>query len=317
MWYLYDGHGNVRNLADQSGGLTDSYSYNAYGIRLVKNGDTENMYYYCGEQMDEATGLYYLRARYMNPLTATFTQRDSYEGELESPLTQNRYLYAGGNPVMYSDPGGNEFTIQGMLTSVEGLAIISAVMVVSYHNLFASNLQMKAQMYVLEMNGLTTQFVYLFLSEIKEKKIFTPIEVPQLVYNLIIDLVPPEIKNILIIGFPKRKEEYGACVELGPQVISRLFIDVIAKVKGKSYKKYDPKEIEKKYGLKKGQFHREIKPDILADLSKKDSLFRNLMRKVGKNPDIYLSDDGQIEIVSTIFKDKYFITDLYIHEFLP
>ena len=95
-WYLYDGHGNVRNLADQSGGLTDSYSYNAYGIRLVKNGDTENMYYYCGEQMDEATGLYYLRARYMNPLTATFTQRDSYEGELESPLTQNRYLYAGG-----------------------------------------------------------------------------------------------------------------------------------------------------------------------------------------------------------------------------
>ncbi len=29
----------------------------------------KNMYYYCGEQMDEATGLYYLRARYMNPLT--------------------------------------------------------------------------------------------------------------------------------------------------------------------------------------------------------------------------------------------------------
>ncbi len=236
-WYLYDGHGNVRNLADQSGGMTDSYSYNAYGIRLVKSGDTENMYYYCGEQMDEATGLYYLRARYMNPLTATFTQRDSYEGELESPLTQNRYLYAGGNPVMYSDPGGNELTIQGMLTSVEGLAIISAVMVVSYHNLFASNLQMKAQMYVLEMNGLTNRFVNKFVSEIEKKDVWGPIVVPGIVYNLIIDLVPPEIQKVLVTGIPKKDEEYGACIELGPQAVSRYFWEIINQVKEKKENK--------------------------------------------------------------------------------
>ena len=244
-WYLYDGHGNVRNLADQSGGLTDRYSYNAYGIRLVKNGDTENMYYYCGEQMDEATGLYYLRARYMNPLTATFTQRDSYEGELESPLTQNRYLYAGGNPVMYSDPSGNEFTIQGMLTSVEGLAIISAVMVVSYHNLFASNLQMKAQMYVLEMNGLTNRFVNKFVSEIEKKDVWGPIVVPGIVYNLIIDLVPPEIQKVLVTGIPKKDEEYGACIELGPQAVSRYFWEIISQVKDKSLGDADISDLDK------------------------------------------------------------------------
>ena len=161
-WYLYDGHGNVRNLADQSGGLTDSYSYNAYGIRLVKNGDTENMYYYCGEQMDEATGLYYLRARYMNPLTATFTQRDSYEGELESPLTQNRYLYAGGNPVMYSDPGGNSFSFGEALTTLSVMDVLcgSMFMIGGYAAAQAGTLMLKAMVSTIEFNGLGNQFVH-------------------------------------------------------------------------------------------------------------------------------------------------------------
>lgn len=35
------------------------------------------------------------------------------------------------------------------------------------------------------------------------------------------------------------------------------------------------------------------------------------------NPDIYLSSDGQIEIVSTQFKGKLFVTDLNIADFLP
>ncbi|MBQ2802853.1 MAG: hypothetical protein IJF07_03035 [Lachnospiraceae bacterium] len=88
-------------------------------------------------------------------------------------------------------------------------------------------------------------------------------------------------------------------------------------VGSKSYTKYDPKQIEKKYNLKKGQFHREIKPYILADLSSKNSPYKDLLRKMGNNPDIYLSADGQIQIVSTQFNGKSFITDLYIDDFLP
>ena len=38
---------------------------------------------------------------------------------------------------------------------------------------------------------------------------------------------------------------------------------------------------------------------------------------MGNNPDIYLSADGQIQIVSTQFKGKSFITDLNIEDFLP
>ena len=68
--------------------------------------------------------------------------------------------------------------------------------------------------------------------------------------------------------------------------------------------------------MKKGQFHREIKPYILADLSSKDSPYIALLKKMGNNPDIYLSADGQIQIVSTQFKGKSFVTDLNIEDFL-
>ena len=85
----------------------------------------------------------------------------------------------------------------------------------------------------------------------------------------------------------------------------------------KSYKKYEPKEIERKYGLKKGEFHREVKPNILSEVTQKNSPYKSLMKKMGNNPDIHLSSDGQIKIVSTQFKGKSFITDLNILDFIP
>ena len=119
-FYLSDGHGNVRTLTDTTGNVTDCYSYNAYGVLLTKEGNTENSYLYCGEQMDNATGLYYLRARYLNPFTGTFTQKDTYEGEMYSPVTQNGYLYTAGNPVMYIDPSGNDYTYVGAEVAMAG-----------------------------------------------------------------------------------------------------------------------------------------------------------------------------------------------------
>ena len=62
--------------------------------------------YYTGEQYNEATGLYYLRARYMNPETGTFISMDSYAGSLDNPVSLHKYLYANANPVMYTDPTG-------------------------------------------------------------------------------------------------------------------------------------------------------------------------------------------------------------------
>ena len=80
--------------------------YDAYGNLLKQTGTTENDYLYTGEQYNALTGLYYLRARYMNPETGTFTSMDTYAGTLDNPVSLHKYLYANANPVMYTDPSG-------------------------------------------------------------------------------------------------------------------------------------------------------------------------------------------------------------------
>lgn len=67
---------------------------------------SHNPSYYRGEQYDSDLGLYYLRARYYNPLTGRFMSRDPKDGESAEPATLHRYLYASGNPVNALDPSG-------------------------------------------------------------------------------------------------------------------------------------------------------------------------------------------------------------------
>ena len=43
----------------------------------------------------------------MSPETGTFTTMDTYAGTLDNPVSLHKYLYANGNPVMYTDPTGN------------------------------------------------------------------------------------------------------------------------------------------------------------------------------------------------------------------
>ncbi len=68
-FYGYDGHGNVRFLTNSAGTITDSYTYDAFGMPITSSGTTPNNYLYSGEQYDSALGAYYLRARYYNPAT--------------------------------------------------------------------------------------------------------------------------------------------------------------------------------------------------------------------------------------------------------
>ena len=117
--YLYDGHGSVVGLANESGVVTDTYAYDAFGNLLKSTGSTKNCYRYCGEQFDETTGLYYLRARYMDTSTGRFISQDSYAGSISDPVSLHKYLYANSNPVTYSDPSG--------YMSMAGLAVRGAV----------------------------------------------------------------------------------------------------------------------------------------------------------------------------------------------
>src|SRR5262249_4101248 len=52
--------------------------------------------------------LYYNRARYLNTSTGRFWSMDSFEGEVESPQSLHKYLFASADPPNRIDPSGNE-----------------------------------------------------------------------------------------------------------------------------------------------------------------------------------------------------------------
>ena len=123
LYYILDGHSDVRLLLDESATVKSSFRYSAYGEMLGFTGVVTDGYYYTGEYMDFETGLYYLRARYMDPATATFTSMDSYAGNIYEPASLHRYLYANANPVKYCDPSGHS-PLASLTTSVSQLTML-------------------------------------------------------------------------------------------------------------------------------------------------------------------------------------------------
>jgi len=109
-FYGYDGMGSVRQLTNSAGAVTDSYDYDAFGNKLNSTDTILNNYLYRGEQYDLDLGLYYLRARYYNPLTGRFMSQDPKVGEIKEPQSLHKYLYAGGDPVNRIDPHGRADT---------------------------------------------------------------------------------------------------------------------------------------------------------------------------------------------------------------
>jgi RHS repeat-associated protein len=99
-FYLYNGHGDVTQIIDQAGEIVNSYSYDVWGNFEQKDETIHNPFTYFGQQFDESTGLYYLRGRYYDPKTGTFTQEDTSRDGL------NWYIYGNSNPVAYIDPTG-------------------------------------------------------------------------------------------------------------------------------------------------------------------------------------------------------------------
>ncbi len=125
-FYGYDGHGNVRFLVNDAGEISDTYTYDAFGIEIANSGTTANNYRYCGEPFDSDLGLYYLRARYYNPQAGRFWTMDSYEAEQEDPLSLHKYLYCKANPINATDRSGNLVDgISMMVSTLENMEITS------------------------------------------------------------------------------------------------------------------------------------------------------------------------------------------------
>ena len=113
--------GNVRQLTNSAGPITDTYEYDAFGNKVASTGTTPNNYLYRGEQWDSDLNLYYLRARYYNPLAGRFMSRDPNAGNQFNPKALHKYLYAGGDPVNWVDPLGRDSMLEvGSLDEIIG-----------------------------------------------------------------------------------------------------------------------------------------------------------------------------------------------------
>jgi len=99
--FVTDGQGEIRN----------SYQYDAFGIPLETTEQLNNRIRYTGQQYDDVTGQYYLRARYYNPVAGRFMQEDVYQGD-----GLNLYAYCGNNPVVYDDPSGYYTALGNLFT---------------------------------------------------------------------------------------------------------------------------------------------------------------------------------------------------------
>ena len=100
-YYHQDEQLNTTLITDEERKLKNHYQYDAFGAGLDAIEALPNRIRYAGQQYDEQTEQYYLRARYYNSALGRFMQEDVYQGD-----GLNLYAYCHNNPVIYYDPSG-------------------------------------------------------------------------------------------------------------------------------------------------------------------------------------------------------------------
>jgi RHS repeat-associated protein len=102
-WYIYDGLGSVIGEVDSGGNVTYTAKYDVYGSIRGSTGSSTSKHKFCGSlghTSEGNTGLIYMRARYMDPVTGRFISEDPGKNG------NNWYTYCNDNPVNLADQSG-------------------------------------------------------------------------------------------------------------------------------------------------------------------------------------------------------------------
>jgi RHS repeat-associated protein len=103
-YYVFDGLGSVAALTDSSGATQNTYKYEPYGATNSATGTVPNPWQFASGYHD-TTGWYKFGARYYSGRLGRWSQLDPKEQPTD-PRQQNRFTYAGGDPVNNTDPSG-------------------------------------------------------------------------------------------------------------------------------------------------------------------------------------------------------------------
>ena len=100
-YYHLDEQNSTAYITGRGGEIENRYEYDAFGVLKNSMEEFHNRILYTGQQYDQTSGQYYLRARFYNPVLGRFVQEDEYRGD-----GLNLYAYCKNNPVVYYDPSG-------------------------------------------------------------------------------------------------------------------------------------------------------------------------------------------------------------------
>ena len=99
--FLTDGLGSTILLTNSLGGSIAQYAYEPFGKATVTSGSSTNEFQYTGREND-ATGLYFNRARYYHPGIQRFVSEDPIGWRGGTNLS----VYAANAPTSFTDPTG-------------------------------------------------------------------------------------------------------------------------------------------------------------------------------------------------------------------
>lgn len=120
-YYLTDAQGSVVAIIDDSGDLKARYRFDPFGVSRDTGytNTVDSPWRWQGQYLDGNTGMYKMGERYYAPtmsgdvvgettLYNRWTQIDPLN-QFQDPRQNNRYLYAGQDPVNFADPSGRSY----------------------------------------------------------------------------------------------------------------------------------------------------------------------------------------------------------------
>jgi RHS repeat-associated protein len=104
-YYIQNLRGDVMMLVGSDGNASAIRDYDASGEMLSQAPRDRDPFGFTGG-IDAGNGLWKLGARFYDSTKNSFIQQDRYMGDSSDPLSLNRYVYCGLDPVNYVDPTG-------------------------------------------------------------------------------------------------------------------------------------------------------------------------------------------------------------------
>ena len=105
-YYHFDGLGSTTALTDEGGAAVATLLYDAWGNQRAATGAIVPNYRFTGAELDTASGLYHMGARFYDPTIGRWLSEDSGQNRPFDPGTLNAYAYVNGNPLTLVDQDG-------------------------------------------------------------------------------------------------------------------------------------------------------------------------------------------------------------------